>query len=115
MVSVVLVVLIVVLLAAAPWRRLPRAGRFWAAAVWLNTLVFLSMPTTLATSPWRPVVQRILVWSAGAGLGLFLIGLVLWKRQDRAAGVRRAWTGPLILGLLPAMLYAFIWLIGPIY
>jgi hypothetical protein len=115
MISVVLLILIVLLLAATPWRGLPLAGRFWAVAVLLNTLVFFSLPTTPATSPWRPVVQRTLAASAGMGLVLFAVGLILRKRQGTAPDIGRAWVGPLILGLLPAALYAFFLLIGPLY
>src|SRR5688572_29054134 len=66
MIAVVLLVLILVFLAATPWRRLPTPGRIWAAGALLNSLVFFGMPTTAATSPWRPVVGWVLAGSAVA-------------------------------------------------
>ena len=111
MIAVGLIVVVLVLLATTPWRRLPRVGRFWIAAVLLNTLIFFCMPTTPATSPWRPVVSRVLAASAAVSLALFVLGLQL-RRRDTSS---RAWTGPLTLGVLPAFLYGFFWLIGPLY
>jgi hypothetical protein len=64
MIAVVLLLLIVLLLAVTPWRPLPMAGRLWAVAALLNALVFFGMPTTPATSAWRPVVSRVLAASA---------------------------------------------------
>jgi hypothetical protein len=115
MIAIALLVLIVLLLAATPWRRLSLAGRLWTVAALLNVLVFFSLPTTPATSPWRPVVQRTLAACAGVSLVLFAFGLILRKQQGPAADIRRAWLGPLILGLLPAVLYIFFRLIGPLY
>ena len=111
MIVIGLLVLVLFLVATTPWSRLPSSGRFWIAAVLLNTLVFFCMPTTPATSPWRPVVSRVLAASATVSLALFVLGLQL-RRRDTSS---RAWIGPLTLGALPAFLYGFFWLIGPLY
>jgi hypothetical protein len=114
MIAVVLLLLIVLLLAATPWRRLPMAGRLWAVAALLNALVFFGMPTTPATSPWRPVVSRVLAASAATSLALLVLGLIL--RQRATSGeIRGAWVGPIILGALPVVLYTFFWVVGPLY
>jgi hypothetical protein len=114
-IAVGLLVLVLVLLATTPWGRLPRSGRVWAVAALLNTLVFFSMPTTPATSSWRPVVARVLATSAALSFALFVLGLAL-RRRHTAPGVRsRGWMGPLLLGVFPGVLYAFFWLIGPLY
>jgi hypothetical protein len=115
MITVVILALIVLLLAATPWRGLPLAGQLWAMANFLNTLVFFSMPTTPATSLWRPVVARVLATSAGASLALLVLGLILRQRHAAAREVRAAWAGPLILGALPGVFYTFLWVIGPLY
>ena len=111
MVVIGLVVLALFLAATTPWGRLPLGGRLWAAAALLNTLIFFCMPTTPATSPWRPVVSRVLAASATVSLALFVLGLQLRRRDPTS----RAWIGPLTLGVLPACLYGFFWLIGPLY
>ena len=115
MIAVGLLVLVLVLLASTPWGRLPRSGRLWTAAALLNALVFFSMPTTPATSPWRPVVARVLATSATLSLALFVLGLVLRRRHTEPGVHSRGWIGPLILGVSPGVLYAFFWLIGPLY
>ena len=111
MIAVGLIVVVLVLLATTPWGRLPRLGKLWAAAVLLNTLVFFCMPVTPATSPWRPVVSRVLVASATVSFALFVLGLQLQRRHASS----HAWMGLLILGVLPACLYGFFRLIGPLY
>ena len=111
MIAVGLIVVVLVLLASTPWRRLPRSGRFWAAAVLLNTLMFFCAPTTPATSPWRPVISRVLIASATVSFALFVIGLQLRRRH----GSSHDWMGLLILGVLPTFLYGFFWMIGPLY
>lgn len=115
MIAVVLVLLIVLLLAATPWRRLPMAGRLWAVAALLNAVVFFGMPTTPATSPWRPVVSRVLAGSAATSLVLVVLGLILRQRYATSGEVRGVWAGPIILGALPVVLYTFFWVIGPLY
>jgi hypothetical protein len=115
MIAFALLVLVLLLLAATPWRRLPVAGRCWAAATLLNALIFFSMPTTQATSPWRPAVGRVLAASAAMSLALFVLGLILRQRHSAAGEVAGAWVGPLILGALPVVLYTFFWVIGPLY
>ncbi len=115
MIAVALLVLILLLLAATPWRRLPLAGQFWAVAALLNALVFFGMPTTPATSPWRPVVGRVLAASAATSLALLVLGLILRQRHAAAGEIRGAWVGPLILGALPVALYTFFWIVGPLY
>jgi hypothetical protein len=115
MIVVIFAVVVVVLLAVTPWRRLPLTGRLWALASVLNALVFFSMPTTPATSSWRPIVARVLATSAGASLVLVAVGLVLRRRYGAAGEFRVVWMGPLILGALPSALYTFFWVIGPLY
>jgi hypothetical protein len=105
MITVLIFALAVLLLAMIPLRRLPLAGQLWTMAAFLNTVIFFSMPTMAATSPWRPVVARMLATSAGASLALLVLGLILRRRQ--AAEVRAAWVGPLILGALPSVFYTF--------
>ena len=115
MIVVVLFLLLVLLLAATPWRRLPMAGRLWTLAALLNTLLFMSMPTTPATSPWRPVVSRLLAASAGTSLALLVLAVILRRRDATSGEIRGAWVGPMILGALPVVLYTFFWVIGPLY
>jgi hypothetical protein len=115
MIAVALLVLIVLLLTATPWRRLPVGGQVWAVATMLNALVFFTMPTTPATSPWRPVVARVLATSAGASFALLVLGLILRKRHAAVGGAGGAWVGPLILGALPVVLYTFFRVVGPFY
>jgi hypothetical protein len=114
MIAAVILIVLALLLAATPWRRLSPVGRLWALAACLNALVFFSMHTIAATSPWRPVVGRVLAASAGMSLGLLLLGLVLRQRQATPSDAG-AWLGPLILGALPGVFYAFFWVIGPLY
>ena len=115
MIALGLLLLIVLLLVATPWRRLPMAGRLWALAALLNALVFFSMPTTPATSPWRPVVSRVLAACAAASLALLVFGLILRQRYTTPGEIRGAWVGPLILGALPVVFYTFFWVVGPLY
>ena len=115
MIAIVVVLLIVLLLAATPWRRLPMAGQLWAVATLLNALVFFSMPTTPATSPWRPVVSRVLAASAATSLALVVLGLILRQRYATSGDHGGAWSGPILLGALPVVLYTFFWLVGPLY
>ena len=115
MIAVVLLLLVVLLLAATPWRRLPMAGRLWAAAALLNALVFFGMPTTPATSPWRPVVSRVLAASAATSLALLVLGLILRHRFATSGETGGAWLGPIILGALPVVLYTFFSVVGPLY
>lgn len=106
-----LLVLCVILLAAMPWRARTRIDRLWMLASILNTLVFVAMPTTAATSSWRPVVGRVLFTTAIASFGLLVLGVIL----GRGAAARGAWTAPLLLAGLPAAFYGFFWMIGPLY
>jgi hypothetical protein len=116
MLAFVLLLAILLLLVLTPWRRLPLAGRVWSAASLFNTFIFLGMPTTAATSPWRPVVGRVMAGSAAASLGLLFLGLVLWQRHGRPqASGGSAWAGPLILSALPIAFYAFFSILGPLY
>lgn len=112
MIAIGLLVLMLLLVARTPWGRLSRAGRFWTGAALLNAGIFFAMPVTPATSPWRPVVARVLAASAAASFALFVVGLQLRRRHSEAS---RGWTGPLILVVLPAFFYAFFWLVGPLY
>jgi hypothetical protein len=115
MIAVVLLGLLVFLLAATPWRRLPAGGQLWALAACLNALIFFSLPTTAATSPWRPVVGRVLAASAGLSLALLVLGLVLWRHHGAVPGAGAVWVAPLVIGALPSVFYAFFWVIGPLY
>jgi hypothetical protein len=115
MIAIVLLILLVLLLAATPWRRLTAGGRLWALAACLNALIFFSMPATTATSPWRPIVGRVLSSSAGLSLALIVLGLVLWRHQAAVPGAGAAWVAPLVIGALPSLFYAFFWVIGPLY
>ena len=115
MIAIVLLLGSLVLMAATPWRRLPLDGRLWAAAALLNTVVFFAMPTTPATSPWRPVVARVLAGSAVASLLLLILGLILWRRHGTLASGGGVWVAPLVFGALPGAFYAFFWMVGPLY
>ena len=114
MIAVVILAVLGVLLVTMPWKRLTPAGRLWALAACLNAVIFFSMPTTPATSPWRPVVGWVLTVSAGVSLICLLLGLLLRHRHVPDA-YSAAWLGPLILGALPCVFYAFFWIIGPLY
>jgi hypothetical protein len=85
MIAIVLLLVSLLLVAATPWRRLPLDGRLWAAAALLNTMVFFALPTTPATSPWRPVVAHVLAGCAVASLLLVILGLILWRRHGTLA------------------------------
>ena len=115
MIAIVLFVLGLLLLAATPWRRLPNLGRFWAVAAVLNASVFFGVPTTPATSPWRPVAARVLAASAALSLALVVLGLVLRHHHTGAGVDGGAWIGPLMLGALPVVFYVVFWIAGPFY
>jgi hypothetical protein len=115
MIAIVLGLLILALLARTPWRRLPMAVRVWAALASINTLVFFGTPTTPATSPWRPVVGRVLAGSAVASLALLVVGLILLQRYGAVNTRGSGWAGPLIIAALPIVSYAFFRIIGPLY
>jgi hypothetical protein len=115
MIAFLILVLVALLLLTTSWSRLPVSGRVWAFAACLNALVFFSMPTMAATSPWRPIVGRVLAASAGASLAFLALGLMLRHRQTAGASTGAAWVGPLILGTLPGVFYTFFWVIGPLY
>jgi hypothetical protein len=115
MVALVVLLLILLLLGLTPWQRLPMAGRLWTVAALINTLVFLGMPTTAATSPWRPVVARVLASSAATSLGLLILGLILRRYLAPLGMGGRGWAAPLILGAVPIAFYTFFWIIGPLY
>ena len=115
MIGIVLLILLALLLAATPWRRLPAGGRLLTLVACCNALIFFSMPTTAATSPWRSIVVRVLAVSSGVSVVLLVIGLVLWRHQAAVPGAGAAWIAPLIIGGLPSLFYAFFWVIGPLY
>ena len=115
MIAIGILVLFIFLLVITPWRRLTISGRLWASAACFNTVVFFSMPTTPATSPWRPVVGGVLAASAGLSLVLALLGLVFRRGKAVEPEARAALRAPLIIGALPAAFYIFFWLIGPLY
>ncbi len=110
----VLLIVITALVLTTPWRRLPPSAQLWAGAGCLNTLVFFAMPTTPATSPWRPVVSRVLALSAAFSVVAVLLGVGL-RRRHAVAHLDSAWAAPLIIAALPGLLYAFFWAIGPLY
>lgn len=110
MIALLLLVVLVVLLFTTPWRQLPRTGQTWALISCLNTLVCFSLPTTPATSPWRPVVSRALVLTVALSLALFIIGLGLSRR--RVGGLRATgWLAPLIVSALPIATQLLLWLL----
>jgi hypothetical protein len=115
MVALLVLLLILLLLGLIPWRRLPRAGRLWTVAAMVNTSIFLGMPTTTATSPWRPVVARVMVASVVTSLGLLVLGLVLRRRLGPPASGGSGWAAPLILSAVPIAFYTFFRIIGPLY
>jgi hypothetical protein len=95
------------LLARIRWRRLLPAGQLWALSAMVNAILFFGMPTTAATSAWRPVVGGVLAGTAGVSFGLLMLGLVL---RERLAGPSAAvaWRAALILAALPGVFYAFM-------
>jgi hypothetical protein len=115
MVVIVILILFIFLLMMTPWRQLSNSVRLWALVACFNALVFFSMPTTPATSPWRPVIGRVLAASAAVSLSLGVLGIVLQRRQTREPRARAALLPPLIIGTLPALFYVFFWVIGPLY
>ncbi len=114
MITLVLLVVLTVLLFATAWRQLPPAGQVWALIACLNTLLSFSLPTTAATSPWRPTVTRLLTASAALSLALLIAGLILHRRHA-GRGRTTGWLAPLIISALPGALLGFFWLIGPLY
>lgn len=96
MIALLLLVIMAALLIATPWRRLPLPARLWALTACLNAFVSFTMPTTVATSPWRPVVARVLALCSGVSVALVVLGFVLWRRYAVAASARSVWIGPLI-------------------
>src|SRR5688572_9311551 len=93
--------LVVVVLLTTSWHRLPVSGRLWSFAACFNSLVFFGMPTTPATSPWRPLVARVLAASAAASVTLFVLGMILHRDQHEPPTPRPSWAGPLVIGALP--------------
>jgi hypothetical protein len=57
----------------------------------------------------------VLAASAATSLALLVLGVILRQRHAAAGEIWGAWVGPLILGALPVLLYAFFWVIGPLY
>ncbi len=109
-----------------PCRARPVAGRNTLAASYarrpslgIRSLFeragLFSMPTTAATSPWRPVAGRVLATSAGLSLVLLVVGFLIRQRQAESSDSDVPWLAPLVLGILPGVLYAFFWIIGPLY
>jgi hypothetical protein len=115
MVTVVSLALTVTVFLATSWRRLPVSGRLWLLGAGLNYLVFFGMPTTPATSLWRPIVGRALAVSAVTSFALFVVGMILRHTHPEQGRMWSSWTGPLVIGALPAVFYAFFWAIGPLY
>lgn len=115
MVVIVILILFIFLLMMTPWRQLSNSVRIWAIVACFNALVFFSMPTTPATSPWRPVVGRVLAASAAVSLSLAVLGVVIQRRQTAEREARAPLLAPLIIGALPALFYIFFWVIGPLY
>ena len=68
MIAIVILILFILLVLTTPWRRLSAPARLWALVACSNALVFFGMPTTPATSPWRPIVGRVLATSAAVSL-----------------------------------------------
>jgi hypothetical protein len=115
MIAILLLIIFVVLLALTPWRRLQPMAQLWVLACCFNTLVFFSMPTTPATSAWRPIIGRFLGASAAVSFALLVLGVVLHRRYGAGPGVRPRLLAPLLIGALPSVFYAFFWLVGPLH
>ncbi|MGH7517094.1 MAG: hypothetical protein ACREOC_06450 [Gemmatimonadales bacterium] len=111
MIALILLAVIGALLVATPWHRLRRAGRVWALAAFANLALFVSLPQTAATSPWRPLVASLAAACAATSAGLIAVGLLL---RSRAGGQPRPgmWIGPLVAAAFPALFYSSCWLIG---
>jgi hypothetical protein len=115
MIAIVILIFFILLVLMTPWRQLSAPARLWALVACSNALVFFGMPTTPATSPWRPIVGRVLATSAAVSLSLAVLGLVLRRRPTTGPGAHSALLAPLIIGALPAAFYIFFWVIGPLY
>jgi hypothetical protein len=111
MIALALLVVFGGLAFAIPWRRLPILARTWAVAACLNTILVLSLPTTPATSPWRPVVSRLIAIGVVLSLSLVAGGLALRPHLLRAGGGTVAWLAPLLIGALPAFLWGLLMLL----
>ena len=110
MIAIGLVIIVLVSLAATPWRHLSADARTWTIVAAVNTATFLAMPSTAATSPGRSVVANVM--AASAAMSLVLLASAFFVRQRGSTiGV-----GPLVLCGLPFAFYAVLfWLIGPVY
>ena len=115
MIAVVILICFILLVVMTPWRQLRTSARLWVLVACSNACVFFAMPTTPATSPWRPIVGRVLATSAAVSLSLAVLGLVLRRRPTIGPGAPSALLAPLIIGALPAAFYIFFWVIGPLY
>jgi hypothetical protein len=115
MIVLAIFLLLVFLLLLTPWRQLSPSARLWALAGCINAGIFFSMRTTPATSPWRPVVARVIAACAGASFVVALVGLVLRWREGTDGGAGAAWLAPFVIGALPGVFYVFFWIIGPLY
>jgi hypothetical protein len=89
--------------------------RLWLIGAVINTAVFLSLPTTAATSSWRPVVGATVASSAGLSLVLLVLGCLLRERAGRVANHKAVGVASLLVSGLPFAFYGFFWLIGPLY
>src|SRR5918999_3214141 len=115
MIVIAIFLLFMFLLLLTPWRQLSRSARLWALAGCINAAIFFSMPTTPATSPWRPVIGGVIAASAAASLAVTVLGVVLRWREGKDRGPHAAWLSPLMIGALPGVFYVFFWVIGPVY
>jgi hypothetical protein len=108
MIALALLVVFGGLTFAIPWRRLPTMARVWAVVACLNTIFVLSLPTTPATSPWRPIVGRLIAIGVVFSVSLVACGLALRPHVLRAGGGTVAWLAPLLIGALPAFLWGLL-------
>jgi hypothetical protein len=114
----IIIVLAVVLACAAfftPWRALSATERAWAGLCWLAAIGTFAVPTTPATSAWRPVADHALqICLIGCAVLAVAGGLLL--RARRAAGRPAAPLLPVfaVLGLplLAVAALALLWFIG---
>ena len=91
-----------------PWRKLSGVERVWAALAYGVTTLAFSLPTTPATSPWRPVIDRAEATATVTSAALVIAGAWLMARRGARAARPLGLLGICVVAALPALLWGII-------